>query len=80
MSETNTNRGGSLCYKCRMCGEEFQNVHVPDVGQVVSAITFNYPNPWPLGMPLPKIIEWHYYKDDRSRGVADLIGGVTDDE
>jgi len=74
------NKGGWLRYRCRMCSEEYGVVHVPDIGSAVSAVIFNHPNPWPLGMPLPKIIEWHFHKDDKSRGVADFIGGVVDDE
>jgi hypothetical protein len=73
------NRYGWLRYRCRMCGEEYQNVHVPDVGRAVSAIVYSFPNPWPLGGVLPKLVDPHYHKD-RGYGVADLIGGIKDEE
>lgn len=74
----NENKGGMLRYKCRMCGEEFQNTHVPDVSRAVSAIVFGFPNPWPTSGIWPRLIEPHYHKG-RGYGVADLIGGVIDD-
>lgn len=37
--------GGWLRYRCRMCNEEFQSVHVPDIGRAVSAVIFSHPNP-----------------------------------
>jgi hypothetical protein len=76
MSEQIGNQGGFLRYRCRMCGEEFENTHVPDVARAVMAITCDFPNPWPAGMPLPKLVEPHYHKD--GYGVADMIGGVED--
>jgi hypothetical protein len=78
MKPENNYKGGMLRYKCRMCGEEFQNTHVPDVSRAVSAIVYDFPNPWPNGGVLPSLIETHYHKD--GFGVADLIGGVIDAE
>lgn len=73
------NIGGWLRYRCRMCGEEFQGLHVPDIGKAISAVLFDHPNPWPLSGFLPRITESHHHKN-KSRGVAELIGGVPDSE
>lgn len=67
------NRGGMLRYKCRMCGEEYERLHVPDVGTAIAGAILNF-NPWP-SIP-PMLLDQHYHKD--GTGVADLIGGVVD--
>lgn len=77
MSEQ-SNRGGMLRYRCRMCGEEYENVHVPDVWKAVLAIVLGSPEPWPGGAPLPSLVDPHYHED--GSGVADLIGGIVDKE
>jgi hypothetical protein len=78
MEESSKYHGGWLRYRCRLCGEEYQNVHVPDVTRAVSAIVYDFPNPWPLSAGLPQLIETHYHEDG-SYGVSDLIGGVVDE-
>lgn len=70
------NRGGMLRYRCRMCGEEYENVHVPHVGVAIAAIINKWPNPWPHSGIWPRIVEPHWHKD--GSGVADLIGGTVD--
>ena len=70
-----SNRGGMLRYKCRMCGEEYHRLHVPDVGMAVTGAILNY-NPWP-SIP-PTLLDQHYHED--GTGVADLIGGVVDQQ
>lgn len=75
----NEDKGGMLRYKCRMCGEEFQNTHVPDVGRAIAALIHGWPNPWPLSGIWANTVEPHYHKDG-GYGVADLIGGVPDPE
>lgn len=77
MKPEDSYKGGMLHYRCRMCGEEFQNTHVPDVPRAISAIVYGFPNPWPNGGVLPHLVEPHYHKDD-GYGVADLIGGIID--
>lgn len=77
MDEQANYKGGFLRYRCRMCGEEFQDTHVPDVSRAVSAIVYGFPNPW--NGVLPKLVETHYHKNV-GYGVADLIGGVRDTE
>lgn len=74
-----TEQGGWLRYRCRMCGEEFQDKHVPDVPRAVSAIVYGFGNPWPQSGIWANLVEVHYHKD-RGYEVADLIGGVRDKE
>lgn len=63
-----------LRYRCRMCGEEFQNTHVPDVMVAIQAIINGWSNPWPdSAFPLPGLVEMHVHQD--GYGTADLIGG-----
>lgn len=71
-----SNKDGMLRYKCRMCGEEYESVHVPDVSLAVLHIIHDWPSPWPLSGIWPSLIETHYHKD--GTGVADLVGGTCD--
>jgi len=68
------NKGGMLRYKCRMCGEEFGETHVPDVQTAIIHLTVGIPLPWG-GVPA-HLLEIHSHED--GLGVADLIGGVED--
>lgn len=73
-----SDKGGMLRYRCRMCGEEFEDTHVPDVSRAVSAIVYGWGNPWPQSGIWKSLVEVHYHKD--GYGVADLIGGIVDAE
>jgi hypothetical protein len=73
------NQGGMLRYRCRMCGEEFEDKHVPDVERAVGAIVYGFPNPWPQSGVWARLIEPHFHTDG-NMGVADLIGGRRDGE
>lgn len=70
--------GGQLRYRCRMCGEEFTEcTHVPSVHLALLAIVGHLDDPWPGGMPMPRLNEIHHHKDG-TIGVADLLGGKLD--
>lgn len=69
-------KGGMLRYRCRMCGEEYENKHVPDVSLAISHIVYGWDNPWPQSGIWAALVEPHYHKD--GYGVADLIGGRED--
>lgn len=70
--------GGFLVYKCRRCGGEVRNTHVPDGVTVLYYLLFGYdiPSHW-WRTPLPHKESIHHCKDG-SLGVADLIGVEID--
>lgn len=71
-------KGGILRYRCRMCGEEYQAVHVPNIILAMIALTGNNPCPWPQSAgQWPGLIDVHNHLDGSS-GAADFIGAVED--
>lgn len=71
-------KGGFLRYKCRMCGEEFEGVHVPNTVMAIVAIVNNYPCPWSQGSGQWSGLVGIHNHSDGSQGAADLIGVVED--
>lgn len=77
-----TSKGGVLIYRCRRCGEEVQNTHIPNLRLGVVSIAGNF---WPAdlwGGPAPRLVDLHVFCRDQfgvaGVGVTDLIGGQED--
>lgn len=68
-------KGGDLFYKCRMCGEVFSNVHVPDAVGAMNYILFGIPveNPREMLPPILAKYDIHFHKKG-DFGVADFVG------
>ena len=76
---SNLSRGGSLIYKCRLCGETSSMIHAPDAPLAVLYLMRDIalPKEWG-GMPIGKT-ERHYCREGQV-GVSDLIGAKLDAE
>ena len=81
-------KGGTLIYKCRNCGKEYEEVHVPDVNFALLAITGDFQHK-EIVDEFYKTCEWAkefnrkdltaiHFCSEKVFGVADLIGGETD--
>ena len=68
--------GGMLRYCCRMCGEEFDDRHVPDISLVIRCLVGDgrIPPIWSI----PPAILLTIHNGRFHVGIADLIGGVED--
>lgn len=65
-------RGGFMVYKCRRCGLEFADSHVPDV--LVAAISIMTSGRTPSSWGITMGERDSHNCNDKQIGIADLVG------
>lgn len=70
-------KSGLLVYKCRRCGEEVKDTHVPDSTLALLSILRGWDLPKEWGAIIPQTTDIHECKD-KNLGVCDLIGCELD--
>jgi hypothetical protein len=71
-------KGGWLIYKCRKCDEKYQNTHTSDLSTMLFSVIIGG-NCHKQSEIIPDMLDLHYC-NAKNVGIADLIGGIKDDE
>lgn len=71
-------KGGLIVYRCRRCGAEIKEIHVPQLQKAIVFILTDLPWPedWEGGIK-PDRTEFHLCGDGNI-GIMDLLGGEFD--
>lgn len=67
-----------LLYKCRLCGEEFDDGHAPDGDLALMIATGRWAMPADWRGVKPALVTRHACPPGMGSGVADLVGAVPD--
>ena len=71
--------GGTLIYKCRLCGELDKSTHAPNGNTALISTVLDMPFPVDWGPITPKMVGIHGCGNGRV-GVTDLVGVEFDKE